>query len=267
MPLVTLLDPLAAASGAARSDLHAALAAGAALVATAFSMATFERWLARRRRHELAWSGSLALFALASAALVVGASVGWSGPVFRAFYLFGAVLNVPFLALGTLYLLLGQERGDRWAAAICLVSAFAAGVVLVAPFTGPIPTDRLPQGSEVFGPAPRILAAVGSGVAALVVVGGALWSAWKQRTPRYVLSNLLIASGTLVTGASGILNSVFDEMTGFAVALAVGITLLFAGFLVATTGPALAKPVRRLALLPTEPRPDSPLPETWQESG
>ena len=187
--------------------------------------------------------------------------------MFRAFYLFGAVLNVPFLALGTLYLLLGQERGDRWAAAICLVSAFAAGVVLVAPFTGPIPTDRLPQGSEVFGPAPRILAAVGSGVAALVVVGGALWSAWKQRTPRFVLSNLLIASGTLVTGASGILNSVFDEMTGFAVALAVGITLLFAGFLVATTGPAVAKPVRRLALLPTEPRPDSPLPETWQESG
>src|SRR4051794_7450435 len=134
----------------------------------AFAMSTFERWLARRRRHELAWSIALALFALASAALAAGAGLGWNGGWFRLFYLFGAIVNVPFLALGTVYLLGGERRGDRWAAVVALFAAFAAGVITVAPFTGPVPTDVLPQGSDVFGPLPRVLAAVASSVGALV---------------------------------------------------------------------------------------------------
>ncbi len=53
-----------------------------------------------------------------------------------------------------------------------------------------------------------------------------------------MLSNGLIAVGTLVLGASGLLNSVFDAMSAFAVTLMVGIATVFAGFLVATTAPA-----------------------------
>ena len=60
-----------------------------------------ERWLVRRRPHELAWTISLLMFAVASAALWLAEAGGWSGPTFRAFYLFGAILNVPWLALGT----------------------------------------------------------------------------------------------------------------------------------------------------------------------
>jgi hypothetical protein len=205
-------------------------------------MSTFERWLAGRRRHELAWSASLLMFSLASAALAAGAAGGWNGVFFRLFYFFGAIANVPFLALGTIYLLAGPRRGDRWALAIGLFTAFAAGVIAVAPFTGPLPRDTLAQGSDVFGPLPRILAASASGVAALVVLGGAVWSAWRLwRTStgsrRLVVSNGLIAVGTLVTGASGLLNSVLDKQTGFAVALLAGIAVIFAGFLVATSAP------------------------------
>src|SRR5947207_1756675 len=149
-------------------NVETAAAVGATLVALAFSMATFERWLARHRRYELAWSVSLLLFALASAALAAGAGTGWNGPVFRLFYLFGAIANVPFLALGTIYLLAGNRAGDRWAAVIALFTAFAAGVIAIAPFTGAIPADELPQGSDVFGPLPRILAASASGAAAMV---------------------------------------------------------------------------------------------------
>ena len=78
-------------------NVQTASAVGAALVALAFCFSTFERWLAHHRRHELAWSGSLLLFALASGSLAVGAGGGWNGPVFRLFYLFGAIANVPFL--------------------------------------------------------------------------------------------------------------------------------------------------------------------------
>jgi p-aminobenzoyl-glutamate transporter AbgT len=37
-----------------------------------------------------------------------------------------------------------------------------------------------------------------------------------------------------VTGASGLLNSVADEMTAFAVTLVIGVTLIFVGFLTAS---------------------------------
>lgn len=231
--------------------MQTALAVGSTLVALAFSFSTYERWLARHRRHELAWSIALAMFAVASAALAAGAAAGWNEPVFRVFYLFGAILNVPFLALGTVELLAGPSRGRIAAAVVSLFSAFATGVVLVAPLRGPLPVDELARGSEVFGPLPRVLAASASGIGALVVIGGALWSiarpasragapaqpgARRARSARSVLANGLIALGTLITGASGLLNSVADEMTAFAVTLVVGVVVIFAGFLIATGG-------------------------------
>ncbi|HVM07287.1 MAG TPA: hypothetical protein VM345_02400 [Acidimicrobiales bacterium] len=216
--------------------LHVALASFASLVAIAFSMSTFERWLAKRRRHELAWSVSLAFFALASLSLAAGAALGWNDVSFRLFYLFGAIVNVPFLALGTIYLLGGEKRGDRWGAFISLLSAFAAGVVVTAPLKADILPDELVKGSEVFGVLPRALAATCSGVAALVIFGGALWSAWRYRRGRMLWANLLIAAGTLLLSSSGLFNSVLGEMDAFAVTLALGITVIFLGFLVATGG-------------------------------
>ena len=226
-------------------NVQTASAVGAALVSLAFAMSTFERWLAKHRPHELMWSISLLMFAVASATLAAGAAAGWSGPLFRLFYFFGAIANVPFLALGTVYLLASRRRADLAAAAVALAIAFAAGVVAVAPFTAPLPSHELARGSEVFGPLPRVLAAVASAAGALVVFGGAVWSVWRVRRPgvdrpaarRMVASNGLIALGTAITGASGILNSVLDQMTGFAVALLVGIAVIFAGFLVATAAP------------------------------
>jgi hypothetical protein len=226
-----LVLPLADAFGMART----AVAVAAALVALAFAGSTLERWLAGRRRHDLAWTFALGLFFVAAASLAYGAGVGWNGPVFRFFYLFGAVLNVPFLALGTVYLLWGPRIGDRAALVVGLLGAFAAGVVVTATFRAPIPRDTLVQGSRVFGVLPRVLAGVASGGGATFIVGGAIWSAFARRR---VMANVLIAAGTLILGGSGLLNSVFDAMSAFAVTLLVGISVIFAGFLVATPGPA-----------------------------
>ncbi|HEX2062958.1 MAG TPA: hypothetical protein VHE80_00910, partial [Acidimicrobiales bacterium] len=183
--------------------LHTALATAAALVSLAFALSTLERWLERRRPQELAWTAALAIFSLASWALAAGSALGWGAISFRLFYLFGAIVNVPFLALGTVYLLGGRRRGHVVAAGVVVFSAFAAGVLTVAPFTAPLPRDELARGSEVFGPLPRVLAATASGVGALVVVGGAVWSVARVRTRRLAVANVLIAAGTLVTGASG----------------------------------------------------------------
>lgn len=220
-------------------SLHLALAAAATLLALAFALCTFERWLDRRKPHEAAWTVALALFAAASAALWAGAAFGWNGLWFRLFYLFGAIINVPYLALGTVYLLAQRRVAQRAAIGVHAFAMFSAGVLAVAPLTAPIDPANLPQGSDVFGPLPRVLAAAGSGVAAIVIVGGAVWSAIRlgrrRSTRRLALANVLIAAGTIVLGAGGILNSVLDEMDGFAVSLVVGVSVIFAGFLLTNT--------------------------------
>ena len=173
---------------------QAGFAVAACLLALALALCALERWLDRRRRHELAWTAGLALASLAAAALAKGAGVGWDGVTFRLFYLCGAVLDVPVLAVGTMYLLAPRRTADRAVAAAFGLAAFAAGVLAATPFTGALPRHRLPQGSEVLAALPRVLAAVASGGGALVLLGGA----------------------------------------AFSVTLAAGLALLFAGFLTVT---------------------------------
>lgn len=221
--------------------LEVALGSGATLVALAVTLSTFERWRARRRPHEGAWCAAFAMITLASGALALGAGTGWNGPLFKTFYLFGAILNVPVLALGTVLLLAGERVRRRATYLVRSFSAYATGVVSVAAFTAPIPVDRLARGSEVLPVLPRVLAAVASTLGTLVVVGGAVSSALRARSGegrgRRAAGNLLIALGVVVTGASGLANSVLGEMGAFALFLAVGVSVIFAGYLVITTAP------------------------------
>ena len=232
---------------------NAALAAAATLVALAFALSTFDRWQRRRRPHELAWSISLALFVVGGTALWWAQAHGWGISTFRIFFLAGAVLNVPWLALGTVYLLAGSVVGDRVRTCLVGLSGVAIGVVLSAPTRAAVAGPDLPQGSQVFGVAPRVFAAVGSGGAALVITGGALWSAWRVLARRparlradagfhlarprlLALGNVLIALGTLVLSASGTVAGRLGQNRAFAATLLVGIVVLFGGFVVASSG-------------------------------
>jgi hypothetical protein len=231
--------------------MNAALAVAATLVAVGFALSTLDRWLRRRRPHDLAWSMSLALFALGAGALWWAETRGWSVASFRIFYLAGAVLNVPWLALGSVYLLGGRTVGDRVRWWLVLFSGFSAGVVLFSPTNGGVAGTELPAGKDVFGVAPRVLAAAGSGVAAVVIIVGALWSVYRlarRREParsgvrrgpsspgQLVVGNLLIAAGTIVLSASGTLAGRLGKDRAFSITLLVGIVVLFAGFLVAST--------------------------------
>lgn len=222
--------------------LEVALAVGATLVALAATLSALDRWFLRRRPHEAAWATAFGLFAIASSALAAGAGLGWSEATFRAFYLFGAILNVPVLAVGTL-VLHGSPRAQRTAVgAVALFSTFAVGVMLATPFTAPLPVDRLARGAEVLPALPRILAALASSVATLVVVVGALRSAVRFRSApaggRRAIANVVIAAGVLLTGASGLANSLLGEMGAFALFLTVGVSVIFVGYQVSTTGSA-----------------------------
>src|SRR5262249_10380695 len=118
------------------SLMVAGLAFLATAIATVFAQATGVRYARTKAPHQGAWTFALALFALASAALATGESTGWDQGTFRIFYLLGAVLNVPWLALGTVYLLAGRTAGNRTRTGLIFFSGLATGVILAAPIHG-----------------------------------------------------------------------------------------------------------------------------------
>ncbi len=202
-------------------------------------------------------------FAGGALPLVMASETGWNPALFRLFYLLGGVVTVPVLALGTVYLVTPRRLADRVSLAVALFGAFATGVVLTAPLRGPLHADQLNEGREVFGVLPRVLAASASGLGALVVVVGALISgfgllraAGRQAAGaalanlpattntvgvgtigarRLASANALVAVGTLLVSAKRpfVALSGSDEV-GFAAALACGLAVIFAGFLIAT---------------------------------
>lgn len=206
-------------------------AALSALVSAVFAVVMGARYLRRRRAHQLAWTIGLAMFAAAAVAGAMARMGGATEAEYRVFYLFGAILNVAWLALGTLFLLV--PRVARWAVwAVVALTAIAAIAVLTAPvdLSAAVDTGR---GFDA-APLPRILAGIGSGLGSVILIGGALWSAWvfvrRRHEGRRALGNVIIAAGVLVaavggtaafTGASGVV-----EWTNFA-----GVTLIFVGFL------------------------------------
>ena len=236
---------------AAVNELNAALAGGATLVAAAFALSTFDRWHRRGQPHELAWTVAMTLFTIGSGALWWAEATGWSMFAFRVFFLAGAVLNVAWLALGTIYLLANRNIADQLRRALVLLSAFSAGVIAVAPTKRDIIAGEFPAARELFGVLPRVMAAVGSGVPALVIIFGALWSTWRvirSKTPnlksatqrkviaprRLAFGNVFVALGTLVLSASGTLAGRLGKDRAFAITLLVGLCILFVGFLVAS---------------------------------
>ena len=206
-------------------------AALSAIVSAVFAAVMGARYLSRRRAHQLAWTIGLAMFAAAAVAGALARSGGATEAEYRVFYLFGAILNVAWLALGTVFLLV--PRVARWALwgvlALTIVAALAV-------FTSPVNLSAAVDTGRGFdqAPLPRILAGIGSGIGSLILIGGALWSAWvflrRRHEGRRALGNVIIAISVLVaaaggtaafTGASGVV-----EWTNFA-----GVTLIFVGFL------------------------------------
>jgi hypothetical protein len=181
------------------------------------------------------------MFASASTALTLGVLDGWTTAEFRVYWLFGAVLNVPYLGVGEVYLLARR----RWVGHVALVVALAATawaaaeVRAAAVDASVLRSQEFFTGKEALGEdAPsRTLALVYSYAGTAVLVLGILWSALGMRgrpelRPRF-WGVLLIAVGALVV-AGGSAFAATGSFPGFSVTLAVGVAVMYAGFLTAS---------------------------------
>jgi hypothetical protein len=217
---------------------------GAGALSLIFSALVAYQWSRRRGPHQAAWAAALLMFALASFAAGMGMVAGWAPIWFRIYYLFGAIINVPFLALGTVYLLGPRPVGHVLALLLIAAAIFAAGAVFSTEVnSAALVVSGIPSAADVLGPdvLPRDLSRYYSFGGFFVVVAGALWSAWRLARGRdeqlrsLAVGNLLIAGGTIVVAAASGLAR-FGQGAVFAVGLLVGVSIMFAGFLKAGLG-------------------------------
>jgi hypothetical protein len=225
----------------------------AALVALAFGIHLLVRSGGRRAWFEAVWGVAMLMFAAASGALALGVLDGWSTAEFRTYWLFGAILNVPYLALGEVYLL--SRRA--WVGHLLLVvllgaTAYAASEVRTTPLdAGVLSSREFFSGREVMGEdaTARTLALVYSYAGTAILVIGILWSAVGMRGRAELRSRfygvLLIAVGALVV-AGGAAFAAAANFVGFSLTLVVGVSVMYWGFLTASRprrrSPAPASP-------------------------
>jgi hypothetical protein len=212
----------------------------ATLISVAFALTLGAQYAARRRPYLLAWCVALSIYALAAATEVLGAAAGWNPTLFRAYYYLGGIVLVGVLALGTVYLL--APRLAPFAlftlaglSVLGLVAVLGADVRAEPLLTHQVPPLRaIPPEGGLFNALAVALAVIINVVGSIILIGGALWSAyglWRRGHPwERLVANVLIALGAfIVAGASSLTR--FGSYDLFYVGQAAGVAVMFLGFL------------------------------------
>ena len=99
-----------------------------AFLALVFAVGLLDQWRDRRRSFQIVWAIGMVFFAIASGSEALGALTGWSEPLYRTWYLTGAVWTASWLGLGTALLLSKTRFGYAYAVLVVLggLIAFAA---------------------------------------------------------------------------------------------------------------------------------------------
>lgn len=212
------------------------LAGLAGVAATGFTIDLIRSYRRRPRPHVAAYAAGIGFFAAATWALFFGVAFGWTSATFRAFYLFGGIVNVPILALGSMFLVVGRRSGHAMLLLLFPLFAISVPMTLAEPFVGPVPETGVPAGSELFarGFGPRMWAAVSGGLGTTVLIVLAVVSVIRfwRKDRRIVGANLLIVAGTAAAAGGGT-GLALGEAGWFAVSLLAASTLIWAGFRVA----------------------------------
>jgi hypothetical protein len=217
-----------------------AFPAAASLIALVCAAVIGRDAVKRPRPERVVWTVAFLLFALAAGAEVAGSLLGWNPMLARVYYLAGAVLVVGFLALGELYLLFPGRMPAIAPGLTLLVVAFAATAVWSAPLD---PQLLAIEGWDAIerGPALVALAVSINALGTAVLVGGALYSAWRMRGNPALANRawgcVLIALGAIVVASGGTLTRL-GQREYLYLAMSAGIAIIFAGVLL-TRRPAV----------------------------
>jgi len=178
------------------------------IVAVAFTVTLYKRWKQNpSARYLMWWTIGIAMFGVGTLMEALTTVFGWSEPVFRAWYISGALLGGAPLATGTVYLIMPKRRADRIATALVTYIAIAAAFVVTTPIINELIEPNRLSGEVMAWSWVRLFSPLANVYALVFLVGGAFWSAWKYwkvgDASSRVLGNIYIAVGALLPGIGG----------------------------------------------------------------
>ena len=94
------------------------------ILALVMAIALIDQWRERRQAFQLVWAIGMAFYGIAAGCEAIAAMAGWNEPLYRTWYLTGAVLTAGWLGLGTALLLSKTRFGYAVAISIFLAGLF-----------------------------------------------------------------------------------------------------------------------------------------------
>jgi hypothetical protein len=89
-----------------------------------FFVLLIDQWRERRRPYQLVWALGMLWYALSAGTEWIGSAFGWSEPLYKTWYLIGALWVAAWLGLGTVYLLARTRFGYAFAFSFLLAGLF-----------------------------------------------------------------------------------------------------------------------------------------------
>ena len=203
------------------------------VVAFAFSTVVLRRYRERHGTHLLWWGLGLVLYGVGTLTESLTTVLGWHEPIFKAWYITGALCGGAPLAQGTVYLMMKRRTANVLAA--LLVSAILTGALLVimSPIDYSVVEPHRLSGRVLGWHGVRMISPFINTYAAIFLIGGAIVSAFRYRTQpekrnKYV-GNILIAIGAILPGIGGTFTR-FGHVEVLYVTEFIGLLLIFAGY-------------------------------------
>jgi MFS family permease len=214
------------------------------IISFIFAVVLFKRYSDRGGAHLLLWGIGMVFFCIGGFCEAYSGALGANEIIFRIWYLSGAILVAAWLGQGTVYLLAKRKWANITMAILLGLSLFAAFRVFTAELDPSLMTTSVNDGSELSSEAiitPGIrfpLTPIFNLYGTVALVGGAVYSAyifWRKRILLHrTIGNIMIAVGALAVAFGGFL-SLTHIPGALYIGELLGVTLIFAGFIRATT--------------------------------
>jgi hypothetical protein len=177
------------------------------LLALGFAVVLFRRYRERGGPHLLWWGLGMLTYAAGTITESLTTLLGWQEPVFRAWYITGALLGGAPLAQGTVYLLLARRTANRLTAALVAAVLFGSACVLLSPIDYAAVEPYRLSGRALAWQWVRLVSPFINLYAAGFLIGGAILSAVRYLdlpdSRHRVWANVAIAIGALLPGIGG----------------------------------------------------------------
>jgi hypothetical protein len=203
------------------------------LVALFFAARLFARYRERGGTHHVWWIIGMLTYAAGTITESLTTLTGWHEPLFRAWYITGALLGGAPLAQGTVYLLMSRRTANRLTVLLLTLVITASVCVILSPidYAAVQPyrlTGRVLQWHWV-----RMFSPFVNLYAVTFLVGGAILSAVRYRRRREThhryVGNVMIAVGALLPGIGGAFTR-FGHTEVLYVTELIGLLFIYGGF-------------------------------------